>query len=78
MGAPPTRSAPVTSHTYIVEGMTCEHCVRAVREEVAQIDGVIEVVVDLASGQVSVEADRPLDDAAVAAAVDEAGYVVRS
>jgi copper chaperone len=68
----------MTSHAYIVEGMTCEHCVRAVREELGQIEGVTDVAVDLASGQVTVEADGPLDDAAVAAAVDEAGYVVRS
>ena len=67
-----------TSATYIVEGMTCGHCVAAVTEEVSKLDGVSRVDVDLSSGQVTVESDSPLDDATVAAAVDEAGYAVAS
>lgn len=60
--------------TYVVTGMTCEHCVRAVTDEVAALDGVLDVQVDLASGRVEVTSEAPLDQAAVAAAVDEAGY----
>ena len=60
--------------TFSVTGMTCDHCVRAVHDEVAAIPGVDAVRVDLASGQVTVEADPAVDRAAVAAAVDEAGY----
>lgn len=67
-----------TTSTYTVVGMTCEHCVRSVTEEVAKIDGVTGVDVDLASGQVAVESDGPVDEAAFAAAVDEAGYQVSS
>ena len=67
-----------TTSTYTVTGMTCGHCVAAVTEEVSKLDGVTKVAVDLASGQVSVESDGPLDDVAVAAAVDEAGYEVAS
>jgi copper chaperone len=59
--------------TYTVSGMTCGHCVLSVREEVAAIDGVQSVDVDLASGQLSVRSDR-IDEAAVADAVAEAGY----
>jgi copper chaperone len=65
----------VTS-TYTVKGMTCEHCVRWVTEEVAAVVGVSGVEVDLASGRVTVASDRPVDDAAVRAAVEEAGYEV--
>ncbi len=65
-----------TTSTYTVTGMTCGHCVRAVTEEVGKLDGVTAVDVDLASGRVTVESDRPLDDGAFAAAVDEAGYGV--
>jgi copper chaperone CopZ len=65
-----------TTRTYAVTGMTCGHCVASVTEEVAKVDGVTNVDVDLASGQVTVTSDGPLDDAAVAAAVDEAGYAV--
>ena len=59
--------------TVTVTGMTCGHCVASVREEVGGIDGVTSVDVDLASGRVTVEADRPIDRADLAAAVDEAG-----
>jgi copper chaperone CopZ len=45
-----------------------------VRQEVARVEGVTNVDVDLAPGAVTVESDRPVDEAAVAAAVDEAGY----
>ena len=62
--------------SYTVTGMTCEHCVNAVRTEISRIKGVVDVDVDLTSGQVSVESAEPIDDAVVAAAVDEAGYAV--
>ncbi len=60
--------------TYSVTGMTCAHCVSSVSAEVGRLPGVTGVHVDLAGGRVTVTSDRPLDDAAVAAAVDEAGY----
>ncbi len=63
---------------YAVRGMTCGHCASAVTEEVSRIPGVTGVQVDVAAGRVSVEADRPVSDDAVAAAVDEAGYEVVS
>jgi copper ion binding protein len=66
----------MTTTTYTVSGMTCGHCVAAVTEELSKLDGVTRVEVDLASGRVTVESDRPLDGAAVAAAVDEAGYAL--
>jgi copper chaperone len=65
-----------TTSTYTVTGMTCGHCVASVTEEVSKLDRVTNVEVDLASGQVTVTSDGPIDDAAVAAAVDEAGYSV--
>jgi copper chaperone len=64
----------MTTSTYTVSGMTCEHCVRAVTEELAKLDGVGSVEVDLATGAVTVASQAPLDDRAVAAAVDDAGY----
>ena len=66
----------MTETTYAVTGMTCEHCVRSVTEEVTKIGGVSRVQVDLASGAVTVtsEGELRLDD--VRAAVDEAGYEV--
>jgi copper chaperone len=66
----------MTTTTYTVSGMTCGHCVSAVSSEIGQLDGVTDVQVDLASGAVTVTSEQPLDDAAVAASVDEAGYRV--
>jgi copper chaperone len=60
--------------TYTVSGMTCGHCTGAVQSEVGRLDGVTGVEVDLASGAVHVTSTGPLDEAAVRAAVDEAGY----
>jgi copper chaperone len=60
--------------TYTVTGMTCGHCVNAVTEEVSKIPGVLDVRVDLTSGSVEVASQQPLDDAAIADAVEEAGY----
>lgn len=64
--------------TYTVSGMTCGHCVNSVQTEVEQLPGVTAVQVDLASGAVTVTSDQPLDEAAVRAAVDEAGYTLVS
>jgi copper chaperone len=64
----------MTTSTFTVSGMSCEHCVAAVRTELGKVEGVTGVEVDLGSGRVTVTSDRPLDRAAVAAAVDEAGY----
>lgn len=61
---------------YVVSGMTCDHCVSAVSEELTSISGVRKVDIDLVPGgnsTVIVESDAPLDAATVAAAVDEAG-----
>jgi copper chaperone len=66
----------MTSATYTVTGMTCGHCVASVTEEVSEVAGVTGVEVDLGSGAVTVTSEQPVDDAAVRAAVAEAGYQV--
>lgn len=66
----------MTSMTYQVTGMTCEHCVRAVTEEIATLAGVNSVTIALVPGgesAVTVTTDAPLTTEAVAAALDEAG-----
>jgi copper chaperone CopZ len=52
------------------------HCERAVTQEVGAVEGVRDVRVDLAAGTVTVAVDGPVDRADIAAAVDEAGYVL--
>jgi copper chaperone CopZ len=61
--------------TFTVNGMTCEHCVLSVREEVSDVAGVQDVDVELATGRLFVRGDG-VDDAAIASAVEEAGYEV--
>jgi copper chaperone len=65
----------MTTRTYPVDGMTCSHCVNAVTEELQKLDGVSSVDVDLDAKTVTVSGDL-LDDAVIAAAIDEAGYAV--
>ena len=62
------------TQTWTVSGMTCEHCVASVTEEVAELPGVRRVDVELADGTLSVDAEPPLSDDLVRAAVAEAGY----
>jgi len=62
------------SRTYTVTGMTCGHCVSSVTEEVQEIPGVDNVDVVLETGTLTVTSSQSLDDSAVRAAVEEAGY----
>lgn len=60
--------------TFTVLGMTCSHCVGFVTEELAALPGVRSVEIDLPTGTVALVADRPVDPAAIRAAVEDAGY----
>ena len=66
----------MSTASYTVVGMTCGHCVSSVTEEVSAVPGVSAVDVDLESGGLTVTSDAPVDEAAVRAAVEEAGYSV--
>jgi len=61
---------------YRVEGMSCANCERHVREAVESLDGVVSAQADAGSGLLKVSGPG-LDDAAVIAAVDDAGYEVK-
>lgn len=62
------------TQTFTVTGMTCGHCVASVTEEISEIPGVESVDVALDSGAVTVTSSQPLEQQAVRAAVEEAGY----
>ena len=72
----------MTTTTYPVTGMTCEHCVNAVTSEFGGLDGVSRVTVDLVPdgiSQVTVTSAAPLAEPAVAGALDEAGgYLIKA
>ena len=66
----------MTTMTYAVTGMTCEHCAHAVTDELSGLAGVSRVEIDLVPGgrsRVTVTSEAALAEHAVAAALDEAG-----
>ena len=68
-----------TTATYPVDGMTCDHCVHHVTSELTALPGVTDVQIELVVGgssPVTVTSDAPLDQAAVEAAIAEAGYAL--
>lgn len=68
-----------TTTEFQVTGMSCGHCETAIRSEVSEIPGVTGIEVSAQTGRLAVTAEQPVEDAAVIAAVDEAGYAaVRS
>ena len=58
---------------YTVPAIHCAHCEMSIKEEVSEVEGVEDVVVDLETKLVTVSG-RALDDAALRAAIEEAGY----
>ncbi|MGZ8766279.1 MAG: heavy-metal-associated domain-containing protein [Acidimicrobiia bacterium] len=61
-----------------VDGMTCQHCVQAVTTALSGLPGVRSVDIDLASGDVGVTSDVPVEDDMIAEAIEHAGYRVSS
>ena len=64
----------MTTTVCTVTGMTCGHCVQAVSTEVSKVEHVTGVEVNLETRALTVTSDGPIDNEAVIAAVDEAGY----
>jgi copper chaperone len=63
--------------TYNVPDISCDHCKHAIESEVSQVQGVASVDVDVQAKTVTVSGDS-LDEAAIVGAIDEAGYEVAS
>jgi copper chaperone CopZ len=59
---------------FTVTGMSCSHCEKSINEEVSAIPGVTSVSADAGAGTVTVSSEQPMDEEALRAAVDEAGY----
>jgi copper chaperone CopZ len=70
------RMSDTYAATYVVTGMTCAHCVASVTEEVQEVPGVEQVEVSLEDGTLRLWSSRPVDEGAVRAAVEEAGYAL--
>lgn len=65
------------THSFHVDGMSCQHCVKAIEDALAAMAGVQEVEVDLQAGKVSVNAEHDLCPDKIADVIEEAGYEVR-
>lgn len=65
-----------TLQNFQVQGMTCQHCVRAVEDAVQTLDAQATVTVDLSTGHVAVQSQQPRE--ALAAAMSDAGYRVQA
>ncbi len=61
--------------TLTVEGMSCQHCVKAVKNALSEVEGVKSVEVDLAAKKVEIEGDN-LQDSLLKEAIEDAGYEV--
>lgn len=64
----------MTTERFLVPGVSCQHCVNAVTQEVSALNGVSVVKVDLDSKIVTVEHSETVQSAAIVAAIQEAGY----
>ena len=73
LGIPERKGTMSETITYSVPDMTCGHCKQAVTDELASVEGVASVDVDLTTKLVVVQG-AGLDDAALRAAIEEAGY----
>ncbi|NLU32993.1 MAG: copper resistance protein CopZ [Clostridiaceae bacterium] len=61
--------------TFIVEGMSCEHCVKTIRDTVSRLNGVYE---DLEGKRVVVEYDTErMDTGTIRGTIEDAGYKVK-
>ena len=65
----------MSTATYTVPDISCDHCKHAIEGEVSQVQGVASVEVDVKAKTVTVSGE-PLDEQAILAAIDEAGYEV--
>lgn len=60
-----------------VSGMTCDHCINAVTEELMKLSEVTDVKIQLDSGKVDIESDSELNPGLIESAIQEAGYEVK-
>jgi copper chaperone CopZ len=64
----------VTTQIYSVPGISCAHCKQTIEDELAKVDEVSAVAVDISAKTVRVDGDAPVS--AVRAAIEAAGYEV--
>jgi len=63
--------------TLLVEGMMCGHCEAHVKEALEKVDGVAEALCDHEKGTAEILVNGPVDESALKAAVEGAGYTFK-
>jgi copper chaperone len=71
-----TNKEHIMDTTITVKGMSCNHCVMAVKKALLEVEGVTEAEVDLQKAQATLVHDKPVDMAAIRDRLDRAGYEV--
>ncbi len=61
-----------------VKGMSCQHCVMSITKALGQLDGIKNVQVDLATGEVRFDNTKTVSSEQIEKAITEAGYEVLS
>lgn len=64
----------MTTHTYHVPDISCQHCVNSITTELSKVAGVHHIDVDLANKVVTVKADESVTDTQIRTGIEEAGY----
>lgn len=64
----------MTTEQFQVPGISCQHCVNAIKQEVSALPGVQQVQVALDSKLVTVQHSEAVTTAGIVAAINEAGY----
>lgn len=60
----------------LIEGMSCEHCVKHVKDALLELSGVIDAQVNLSTKAAIIEVSGDISDEEIKSAVDDAGYDV--
>jgi copper ion binding protein len=63
----------MTDH-FLVPGVSCDHCVRAISQEVGALEGVQQVVVDLSTKNVRIDHNESVSTEVLIKAINEAGF----
>ena len=64
--------------TLKVKGMSCQHCVVSVTKALSQLEGIKNVQVDLATGEVRFDNTKEVAPSRIEKAISDAGYEVIS
>ncbi|MBA4395964.1 MAG: mercury transporter [Syntrophus sp. (in: bacteria)] len=62
--------------TIKVKGMSCSHCVKAVTEALAAVDGIDHVEISLEKGEATFDEMKPVDMSVIKEKIRKAGFEV--